>query len=60
MSKVCRAWKYGHHKKFEKAERAVDGDKDDMVLCSLPKESKKMQKRKFGLWKMSNSPWRLV
>ena len=41
ISKDCRAWKYGHHEIFEKAERAINGDGDDMMLCSLTKENKK-------------------
>ena len=33
-------------KKFEKAERAIDGDEDNMVLCSLTKENKKENEKK--------------
>ena len=46
MSKNCWARKYGHHKKFKKAERYIDGDEDDMVLCSLTKENKKENAKK--------------
>ena len=51
MSKDCRAWKYGYHKKFEKAEKDVDRDEDDLVLCLFTRVKKKA-KRKFGSWKM--------
>ena len=40
MSKDCQAWKYSHNKKFEEAERAIDGDENDVVLCLLMCESK--------------------
>ena len=46
MSKDCWAQKYNHNKKFEKAERAIDGDEDDVVLCLLMSESKKNVKTK--------------
>ena len=53
MSKDCRVQKYGYNKKFEKAERAFDRDKDDVVLCLLSSKSKKNVKRKqFGSWRM--------
>ena len=45
MSKDCRAWKYGHNKKFKKEERAMDGDEDDVMLCLLMSESKKEYKK---------------
>ena len=51
MSKYCLVQKYGNHEKFEKTERAIDGNEDGMVLCSLTSE-KKEKKRKFGSWKM--------
>ena len=31
ISRDCQAWKNGNYKKFEKAEKAVDGDEDDLV-----------------------------
>ena len=46
MSKDCWAQKNGHYKKFEKAERAIGGDEDDLVLCLLMRESKKEIKKK--------------
>ena len=33
-------------KKFKKAERAIDGDEDELVLCSLMRESKKENVKK--------------
>ena len=50
MSKDCQAWKYGHYKKFEKAERAIDGEEDDLVLCLLTSESTKECKNKKVLF----------
>ena len=41
MSKNCWLWKCGHNKIFEKAERAIDGDEDDVVFCLLTSESEK-------------------
>ena len=46
MSKDCREQKYDNHKKFEKAERAIEGDEDDVVFCSLTSENKKECKNK--------------
>ena len=46
MSKDCRVQKYGHNKKFEKEERAIDRDEDDVLLCLLLSESKKECKNK--------------
>ena len=62
MSKDCRSWRNGSYKKFEKAERAVDEDGDELVLCSLMRDSKKKiaKRKRFGLWLMLNSLWRLV
>ena len=62
VSKDCQAWRNGHYKKFEKAERAIDGDEDELVLCSLTSEckQKKLKRKNFGSQKMSNSPLRLV
>ena len=49
MSKDCWAQKSGHNKKFEKVEKAIDRDKDDVVLCLLMSENKKeSKKKKFG------------
>ena len=48
MRKDCQLWEYSHYKKFEKAEKAekaIDGDEDDLVLCSLTRESKKESKK---------------
>ena len=39
MSKDCRAWRNGSNKKFEKTEKAFDGD--ELVLCSLTRDNKK-------------------
>ena len=42
MSEDCRDWKYdNNYKKFEKAEKNIDGDEHDMVLCLLTMENKK-------------------
>ena len=46
MSKDCGAQKNGHYKKIEKAEKAVDKDEDNLVLCLLMSESKKESKKK--------------
>ena len=46
MSKDCQVPKNGHYKKFAKAEKAIDGDEDNLVLCSLTSESKKETKKK--------------
>ena len=40
IGKDCRVQKNGHYKKFEKAERAIDRDRDKLVLCSLMSECK--------------------
>ena len=53
MSKDCRAWKYGSNKKFEKAEKAIDGD--ELVLCSLTRGNITkiiLKRKKFGSWRM--------
>ena len=50
VSKDCWAQKYGHHKKFGKAERVIDGDENDIVLCSLTKENKKDNTKKKVLF----------
>ena len=49
LSKDCWAWKNVHYKNFDKAERAINGDEDDLVLCLLTSESKKEIKKKKGL-----------
>ena len=46
MSNNCRALKNGHCKKVEKAERAIDGDENDLVFCLLLSESKTKSKKK--------------
>ena len=45
--------KFSHHKKFEKAERAIDGDEDDIVLCSLTKENNEENTKK-KVWLMED------
>ena len=39
ISRDFRAWRNGYNKKFEEAEKAIDGD--ELVLCSLTRDSKK-------------------
>ena len=57
MSKDCWEWKNGHHKKFEKAEKAVDGDGEDLVLCPLMSESKKeIEKKKVRFTENGKQP----
>ena len=46
MIKDCRARKDGHHKKFEKAERGIDGDDGPVRV------KKKIERKTFGLQKM--------
>ena len=41
MSKDCRERKCNNKKKNKKAEKAVDGDEYDLILCSLMVEIKK-------------------
>ena len=42
MSQDCKRRKYSNNnKKFEKAEKAIDEDRDDAVLCLLITENKK-------------------
>ena len=54
MSWDCREKKYDNNNKIiEKAEKAVDGDEDNVVLCLLIMENKKESiRKKFGLQKM--------
>ena len=33
MSGDCRERKYRNKKRYKKAENAIDGDEDDLVLC---------------------------
>ena len=41
MSQDCQERKYGNNnEKFEKEEKAIDGDEDDVVSCLLMMESK--------------------
>ena len=46
MSKDCRVRRNGSYKKFEKAEKAINGDGDELVLCSLTRDSKKKSEKK--------------
>ena len=47
--------------KRKKAKKAIDGEDDEFVLCSLAMDNKKENvKRKFGLQKMLKSHWRQV
>ena len=47
MSKDCWEQKYGNnYKKFEKGEKAIDGDENDVVLCLLMTENKKENVKK--------------
>ena len=61
ISRDCRAQKNSYNKKFEKAEKVVDGD--ELALCSLTRENKKekiMKRTKFDSWRMKKNVWRLV
>ena len=40
MSNDFWVQKNGHYKKFEKEEKAINGNEDDLVLCLLMSESK--------------------
>ena len=46
ISRECWAWKNSHYKKFKKAKKAVDEDKDDLVLFLLMSESKTKENKK--------------
>ena len=47
MSWDCREQKYGNYnQKSEKAEKAMEGDKNDLVLCLLMMENKKENVKK--------------
>ena len=53
----------GNYKKFEKAEKVIDGDGDELVLSSLMRGSKKeknYENKKVCLQIMSNSLLKLV
>ena len=55
MSEDCRAQRYGSYKKFEKAEKAIDGDGDELLLCSLMRDSKKENNtEKKKVWFVDN------
>ena len=41
MSWDCRKRKYGNIKKYEKLEKAIDGDEGNLLLCSLTMKNKK-------------------
>ena len=41
MSWDLRERKYSNNKRYEKAEKAIDGDGDDLELCFLMIENKK-------------------
>ena len=43
-SKDCWAWRNGRYKKFKKEERSIEGEGDELVLCSLMMDSKKRKK----------------
>ena len=46
MRRDCRERKYNNEKKNEKAEKAIDEDKDNVVLCLLTMEIKKEDVKK--------------
>ena len=46
MSNDCRERKYNNNKRYEKPEKAIDGDEDDLVLCLLMMEIEKNIKKK--------------
>ena len=46
MSWICRERKYDNNKQYEKAEKAIDGDEHDLVLCLLSTENKKEDVKK--------------
>ena len=46
LVKDCRTWNNGHSKIFEKVERTIDINEDDLVLCLLTSETKKGTKKK--------------
>ena len=63
MSKDGKAQRNGSYKKFEKAERAIDREGDELVLFSLMRDSKKgkdVENKKLSSWIMSNNLQRLV
>ena len=46
ISKDGRKRKYNNKKQYEKAEKAIDEDKDDLVVCSLSMENEKENAKK--------------
>ena len=46
MSQDCREQKSGNNKRYERAEKAIDGYKDDLVSCLLMMENKKENVKK--------------
>ena len=49
LSKDYWVQKNDQHKKFEIAEKSIDTDEDDLVLCSLKSESKKRRQKEKSL-----------
>ena len=48
MSNDCWDQKYGNnYKKVEKAEKAINGDEDEVVLCLLTMKNKKENIKKI-------------
>ena len=50
ISRNCRAQKNVHYKKFEEAEKAIDGDEDELVLCSWTSYSRTKENKKKKVW----------
>ena len=46
MSHDCKGRKYSNNKKIDKAEKVIDGDDDDLVLCLLMIKNKKENAKK--------------
>ena len=60
ISQNCRERKYSNNEKYEKAEKAINGEKDDLVLYLLTMENKKENvKKKVWFMEMLSSPLRL-
>ena len=54
MSQDCKERKYSNsNNKLEKAEKAIDGDEDDLVLCLLTMKNKKENAKK-KVWFMED------
>ena len=49
MSKDYRERKYSNNKRYEKAEKAIDGDEDDLLLCLLTTDNKKQDVKRYFL-----------